>query len=79
MHFRPFPVFLAYVFLSGKSADPKIPLIFFFETFPYLQNPRKSIKKKLEQGVIKGLKQISLTASQTQKKIITKGSTVPKR
>ena len=22
MHFRPFPVFLAYVFLSGKSADP---------------------------------------------------------
>ena len=23
MHFRPFPVFWAYVFLSGKSADPK--------------------------------------------------------
>ena len=22
MHFRPFPVFLAYVFLSGKLADP---------------------------------------------------------
>ena len=25
MHFRPFPVFLAYVFLSGKSADPTPP------------------------------------------------------
>ena len=25
MHFRPFPVFLAYVFLSGKSADPNPP------------------------------------------------------
>ena len=41
MHFRPFPVFLAYVFLSGKSADPTPPLLvenstnFFFETFPY--------------------------------------------
>ena len=23
MHFRPFPVFLDYVFLSGKSADPR--------------------------------------------------------
>ena len=42
MHFRPFPVFLAYVFLSGKSADPNPPPLlvenstnFFFETFPY--------------------------------------------
>ena len=39
MHFRPFPVFWAYVFLSGKSADPTPPLyvehstIYFFETF----------------------------------------------
>ena len=25
MYFKPFPVFLAYVFLSGKSADPNSP------------------------------------------------------
>ena len=43
MLFRQFQVFLAYVFLSGKLADPDSlpPLlvenstIFFFETFPY--------------------------------------------
>ena len=47
MLFRLFQVFLAYVFLSGKLADPdplppsywKIPLFFFiFETFPKLNN-----------------------------------------
>ena len=43
MLFRLFQVFLAYVFLSGKLADPDslAPLLvenstnFFFETFPY--------------------------------------------
>ena len=43
MHFRPFPVFWAYVFLSGKSADPTPPLLVenstnFFETFPKAPN-----------------------------------------
>ena len=39
--FLHFLVILAYVFLSGKSADPTPPLLvenstnFFFETFPY--------------------------------------------
>ena len=50
MHFRPFPVFWAYVFLSGKSADPnpppllvKIPLFFFF----FWNLPLGMILKKL--------------------------------
>ena len=42
MLLRLFQVFLAYVFISGKLADPDSPpllvensTIFFFETFPY--------------------------------------------
>ena len=40
MHFRPFPVFLAYVFLSWKLAEPNPPLLvenstnFFFWNLP---------------------------------------------
>ena len=50
MHFRPFPVFWAYVFLSGKSANLTPPSLsgkfhyFFFETFPYWG---QHIKKRL--------------------------------
>ena len=47
MHFRPFPVFCAYVFLIGKLADPNPPSLlvenspnFFFETFPKRENFR---------------------------------------
>ena len=52
MHFRPFPVFWAYVFLSGKSADPNPPppllvensTIFFFWNLPFVNvaNPKYS-------------------------------------